>query len=95
MNKAEILAEKERCAYCQRPATTKDHIIPRKLVGGKLGIANVVHACRSCNALKADMIPSEMRDTAKEMKLVAKKLAAIADRVDGMIAARALKGGRP
>lgn len=80
------------CAYCGNPASTKDHVIPRKLVGGKLGQGNLVPACRSCNALKADMIPAEMRAMAKEMKTVARKLTAIADRADLIISRRALRG---
>lgn len=82
--------ETRRCAYCQRPGATKDHVIPRKLVGGKLGPINVVYACRPCNALKADMVPAEMRATAKEMQLVARRLVAIADKVDRIITSRHL-----
>ncbi len=81
--------EREPCVYCGRPSSTKDHVIPRKLVGGKLGQSNVVPACRSCNALKADMIPAEMRSMAKEMKLVAKRLSIIADKADWIISRRA------
>mgnify|MGYP000859798816 CR=1 FL=1 len=82
----------KRCVYCTRLATTKDHVIPRKFVGGRMGAQNVVAACEPCNQLKADMIPSEMRALSKELALMARKLARIADKTDEIIAQRALQG---
>lgn len=39
------------CAYCPAPATSMDHVVPRK-AGGKHETENVVPACRSCNSSK-------------------------------------------
>lgn len=39
------------CAYCDRPATTHDHVIPI-LRGGTNHIGNIVPACRHCNSEK-------------------------------------------
>jgi 5-methylcytosine-specific restriction endonuclease McrA len=52
----------EKCAYCGCKLTlrscTKDHVIPR-CKGGKDTLTNVVAACTSCNAKKADKTMSE------------------------------------
>lgn len=40
------------CHYCTRPATTKDHIVP-KARGGSNYYWNLVPACASCNTNKA------------------------------------------
>ena len=42
-----------RCVYCDSPATSLDHVIPRSR-GGEHVWTNVVSACRRCNHLKAD-----------------------------------------
>lgn len=39
------------CAYCERPATTYDHVIPVSK-GGRTTPDNIVPACRPCNASK-------------------------------------------
>ena len=39
------------CAYCGRPADSKDHLIPR-MRNGPEAAENVVQACRSCNSSK-------------------------------------------
>jgi hypothetical protein len=40
-----------RCAYCGRPATTVDHVVPRSR-GGKSNWLNCVAACVDCNRRK-------------------------------------------
>jgi 5-methylcytosine-specific restriction endonuclease McrA len=42
-----------RCAYCEAPATSLDHVIPRSR-GGTHTWDNVVASCRRCNHTKAD-----------------------------------------
>lgn len=48
-----------RCAYCGRPATTIDHVLPRSR-GGKDSWENLVAACVKCNNVKSDRTPQEM-----------------------------------
>jgi 5-methylcytosine-specific restriction endonuclease McrA len=52
------------CQYCgKKPNTsdlTIDHIIPRKL-GGKTSWTNCVLACFSCNQMKMDTLPENVR----------------------------------
>ncbi len=52
-----------RCAYCSRPATTQDHVVPLSR-GGRHEIANVVPACKSCNSSKRDKLVSEWQEAA-------------------------------
>jgi 5-methylcytosine-specific restriction endonuclease McrA len=47
-----------RCGYCQRPATTVDHILPRSR-GGKNTWHNTIAACDGCNQRKGDRTPAE------------------------------------
>jgi hypothetical protein len=42
-----------KCAYCQQPATTWDHIVP-VAKGGNSVPGNVVPCCQSCNSSKKD-----------------------------------------
>ena len=42
-----------RCVYCDAPATSIDHVIPRSR-GGRHAWDNVVSSCRRCNHVKAD-----------------------------------------
>ena len=42
-----------RCVYCDAPATSIDHVIPKSR-GGQHSWDNVVSACRRCNHVKAD-----------------------------------------
>lgn len=39
------------CTYCQQPADTIDHVVP-KSAGGADNDSNVVPACRECNQKK-------------------------------------------
>ncbi len=43
------------CAYCGRPATTADHVIP-KAAGGLDVLDNLVAACHECNSRKQDRL---------------------------------------
>ncbi len=44
------------CAYCDQPATDRDHVIPLDL-GGTDDILNVVPACGTCNSSKGAKNP--------------------------------------
>jgi 5-methylcytosine-specific restriction endonuclease McrA len=48
-----------RCAYCDRPASTVDHVVPRSR-GGRHEWENVVSACSRCNHVKADRVITEL-----------------------------------
>ncbi len=48
-----------RCVYCERPASTVDHVVPRSR-GGRHEWENVVSACYRCNHVKADRPISEL-----------------------------------
>lgn len=41
-----------KCGYCEEPATSLDHIIPR-FKSGSSNRNNLIPACRKCNASKA------------------------------------------
>ena len=47
-----------RCVYCDAPATSIDHVIPRSR-GGRTLWTNVVTACGSCNLLKGNRLPQQ------------------------------------
>lgn len=47
------------CAYCQEPATTIDHVLPRSR-GGLNTWENLVACCRSCNNRKGSRTPEEI-----------------------------------
>jgi 5-methylcytosine-specific restriction endonuclease McrA len=49
-----------RCAYCERPATSQDHVVPLSR-GGRHTIGNVVPACGSCNSSKGSLLLVEWR----------------------------------
>jgi 5-methylcytosine-specific restriction endonuclease McrA len=55
-----------RCAYCNAPATSVDHVVPRSR-GGEHVWENVVSACRHCNHIKADR---EVDDLGWRMRVV-------------------------
>jgi 5-methylcytosine-specific restriction endonuclease McrA len=46
------------CVYCGDPATTWDHVIPRRR-GGTDDPGNLVPACKPCNSSKCDLLLSE------------------------------------
>ena len=48
-----------RCVYCDAPATSVDHVLPRSR-GGQHIWENVVSACRRCNHVKGDRAISEL-----------------------------------
>jgi hypothetical protein len=48
------------CVYCDAPADTTDHVIPRAY-GGTNDPANLAPACRSCNSRKGTL-PAELLD---------------------------------
>lgn len=48
-----------RCVYCDSPATSLDHVVPRSR-GGLHIWENVVSACRRCNHVKADRSVSDL-----------------------------------
>lgn len=48
-----------RCAYCEKPAATIDHVIPRSR-GGADSWENLVACCLRCNNIKGDRTPQEM-----------------------------------
>ncbi|GAU67323.1 hypothetical protein SSP35_04_04110 [Streptomyces sp. NBRC 110611] len=50
-DRVEILARWAGCAYCDGPAEELDHVLPFAR-GGRDVAANVVAACRNCNASK-------------------------------------------
>lgn len=59
-SKATILArDGHKCAYCAKPATTVDHIIPKRH-GGDNSYDNCVAACIRCNSKKADKLIKEV-----------------------------------
>jgi 5-methylcytosine-specific restriction endonuclease McrA len=43
------------CAYCGKPGTTIDHVVPIA-AGGRDEISNVLPACKSCNASKGNKV---------------------------------------
>jgi 5-methylcytosine-specific restriction endonuclease McrA len=47
-----------RCQYCQAPAESIDHVVPRSR-GGQHEWENVVAACRPCNTRKRDRLLHE------------------------------------
>ena len=51
-----------RCVYCATPlaldTATLDHVHPRAR-GGTANPGNLVTACRRCNQLKGDLLPTE------------------------------------
>lgn len=49
--KSIFLAWNHLCAYCNKPADTLDHVVPR-MYGGLTVKNNLVPACRHCNGHK-------------------------------------------
>ncbi|WP_022882484.1 HNH endonuclease [Gryllotalpicola ginsengisoli] len=48
-----------RCAYCGKPASTIDHVMPRSR-GGEDSWENLVACCLRCNNVKGDRTPAEL-----------------------------------
>jgi hypothetical protein len=51
-----LLSLGDKCAYCQEPGDTWDHIIPRSK-GGPDAYENLVPCCLHCNTCKGDRTP--------------------------------------
>jgi 5-methylcytosine-specific restriction endonuclease McrA len=50
--------DQRRCGYCDKAATTVDHIFPTSR-GGRNKWSNTVAACDGCNQRKGDRTPAE------------------------------------
>lgn len=48
-NRRAVLATGEPCAWCGRPATTADHVVPLAK-GGTSALDNLIPCCRWCNS---------------------------------------------
>jgi 5-methylcytosine-specific restriction endonuclease McrA len=48
-----------RCQYCEAPAESIDHVLPRSRGGANIW-ENVVACCRRCNIRKGDRLPHEI-----------------------------------
>ncbi len=60
-SRAGVLARDDRrCAFCDGPASTVDHVLPRSRGGGDTW-ENTVAACARCNNRKGDRTPAEAR----------------------------------
>lgn len=57
--KAVFARDGGRCVYCDAPATSLDHVVPKSR-GGPHTWDNVVSACRRCNHVKADRAIAEL-----------------------------------
>jgi 5-methylcytosine-specific restriction endonuclease McrA len=53
-----LARDTRRCGYCDGPATTVDHIVPRSR-GSRNTWANTIAACDGCNQRKGDRTPAE------------------------------------
>ncbi len=53
-----LARDRRRCGYCDAPAATIDHIVPRSR-GGENTWVNKVAACGGCNQRKANRTPAE------------------------------------
>lgn len=51
--------DKKLCGYCEKKATTVDHIVPISHGGGVRDWMNTVACCFDCNQRKADRTPQE------------------------------------
>jgi 5-methylcytosine-specific restriction endonuclease McrA len=59
LNRRAVFArDGSRCQYCDAPAESIDHVVPRSR-GGAHAWDNVVAACRPCNTAKRDRFLSE------------------------------------
>lgn len=51
-----LARDNNTCAYCGRPATTVDHVVPVSKGGDAYDTDNMVAACVSCNMSKQDSV---------------------------------------
>jgi 5-methylcytosine-specific restriction endonuclease McrA len=59
--RARILArDRYVCHWCHGPAREVDHLVPRALGGSDYDPANLVAACRACNAKRAARLRKEL-----------------------------------
>lgn len=66
LNRRSVLArDGGMCQYCDRKASTIDHVHPRSR-GGKHDWGNVLASCRKCNARKSDLTLEELGWTPKK-----------------------------
>ena len=64
LNRRSVFArDGHRCQYCDGPAESIDHVVPRSRGGGH-SWDNVVAACRPCNVRKRDRLLEETSDAA-------------------------------
>lgn len=56
--KGVLRRDAQRCGYCNRHATTVDHILPKSR-GGPNTWSNLISACRPCNDRKGARTPQE------------------------------------
>ena len=69
----EILLERyeSRCAYCDAPAETWDHVVP-VAKGGQTEPDNILPSCIRCNSSKRDRDLDEwLEATGRELSLIA------------------------
>lgn len=52
-----VRVDGQLCHYCDQPATTWDHIVPKSL-GGPITEWNLVGACGPCNSRKGNKLPT-------------------------------------
>ena len=57
--KGVLARDHHRCVYCDGPATSLDHVVPRSR-GGTHTWENVVAACGRCNHVKADRAVADL-----------------------------------
>lgn len=66
------IRQRKACAYCDRPATTVDHVLPL-VRGGTNHEGNLAPCCRRCNGSKAGFTVIEWR-TGKRLRQMASAL---------------------
>ena len=57
--RAILSRDRHTCQYCNAPAESIDHVLPRSR-GGSNEWNNVVACCRRCNVRKGDKLPQEI-----------------------------------
>lgn len=77
--KGVLRRDAHRCAYCDKQATTVDHLVPKSR-GGQMSWMNLVAACVRCNALKKNRTPDEAGMLLRFQPHVPSRLALAEDR---------------